>query len=545
LFYIRYLFSELLRRPGRTLTATIGLAIASSLIILIMSGPQTLSDAQNQVLNPLNNVGTDVLVTRSITADRLSDVTEETRQDFLSENATETDLSTLGDPGEEFASDQFKSESLITFESSSVENIDPSLVSNYSTGLILAVTHQEGTIPEVSVSIETGGETFKAGGEIEGLTDAEAEIIGNIKQQAAQDCGAQGLDPKSPECRAYTRSLMNEALPDRFKSNEQTFTTERQTITQQAGPISTDIQTSIYKVGGVDTSNTDIGLILPSEIIEGNYLSSDDQVVINKAYADKNDIQLNDSFSINDKEYSVVGFVEPLLYTNSADAYLTLSELQSISDKNDRVNILLAEAADIDALDATKIQLEGLISGAIVITSEDTADTISGSLVQAADLTDRFVQITSIIIIGSAFVIVSLLTVSAVSKRTREIGTLKAIGWSKKLVIRQIISENLVIGIVGAILGIVLGFAAITAFNGNNVALEAFIENADSNSTLVRSSSTTISAIQTSVDIQIDPSAAIFALGVSVAIIGAVVAGTLASLKAARLKPQEALRSLE
>ncbi|MDX1765516.1 MAG: FtsX-like permease family protein [Candidatus Saccharimonadales bacterium] len=545
MFYIKYLFAEIYHRIGRTLTVVAGLAIASSLIILIMSASNTLSSAQQQVLNPLNNVGTDVLVTRSITANRLAEVDEATRQEFLAENSTITDLSQLGDPGEQFSNDQFKSESLITFEQSTIDQLDQNLVADYAEGLLLAVTHQEGTIPDVSVSVETGGETFKFGGPIEGLTDEEIALQQAVREQVLADLQAQGVDPRSDEGRAYMRAAMNDALPDRFKSNEQSFTTERRTITQQAGPIETDTETSTYKIGGVNIDKSTIGLILPSEIVEGEYLSSNNQSVINKAYAEKNELRIGDSISLKDKDYEVVGIVEPKLYSNSADIYLTLEELQSISENPDRINMLLVKATDVDSLGPTKAHLESVLSGAIVVTSENEADTISGSLVQAADLTDRFGQATAMIIIISAFVIVSLLTASSVTKRTREIGTLKAIGWSKFKVVRQIISENFVIGLIGAAIGVGFGLLAIAIFNSNNISLEAFIENPDATADLVRSSSTAISAIQTSVDIEISPSMGVFVIGIIVAIAGALISGLIAALKAARLKPQAALRNLE
>ncbi|PJA37102.1 hypothetical protein CO181_04900, partial [candidate division WWE3 bacterium CG_4_9_14_3_um_filter_43_9] len=64
MFYLQYLKAELLRRFGKTFTITFGLAIASAIIITIISASQSLSQAQEKVLNPLENVGTDIMVTR-------------------------------------------------------------------------------------------------------------------------------------------------------------------------------------------------------------------------------------------------------------------------------------------------------------------------------------------------------------------------------------------------------------------------------------------------------------------------------------------------
>ena len=50
-----------------------------------------------------------------------------------------------------------------------------------------------------------------------------------------------------------------------------------------------------------------------------------------------------------------------------------------------------------------------------------------------------------------------LLTLSSVAKRVREIGSLRAIGWSRGEVVRQIIAETIGIGILGGLIGIGIG----------------------------------------------------------------------------------------
>ncbi len=51
------------------------------------------------------------------------------------------------------------------------------------------------------------------------------------------------------------------------------------------------------------------------------------------------------------------------------------------------------------------------------------------------------------------------LTTAAVSRRVREFGRLKALGWTSRRSVQQIIGESLVIGVIGGAAGIGLGFA--------------------------------------------------------------------------------------
>ncbi|WP_292797392.1 FtsX-like permease family protein, partial [Microbacterium sp. UBA6633] len=54
-----------------------------------------------------------------------------------------------------------------------------------------------------------------------------------------------------------------------------------------------------------------------------------------------------------------------------------------------------------------------------------------------------------------------LLTLSGVGRRTREFGTLKAMGWSNGRVVRQVAGESMVQGLLGGAAGLVLGLAGI------------------------------------------------------------------------------------
>ena len=77
------------------------------------------------------------------------------------------------------------------------------------------------------------------------------------------------------------------------------------------------------------------------------------------------------------------------------------------------------------------------------------SDQISGSLVDASNLANRLGSVVAVVVLIAAFCIAALLTLSSVAKRVRELGTLKAIGWRQSLVVRQIVGESVVTGILG------------------------------------------------------------------------------------------------
>ena len=57
----------------------------------------------------------------------------------------------------------------------------------------------------------------------------------------------------------------------------------------------------------------------------------------------------------------------------------------------------------------------------------------------------------------AAFLIAILFTISGVTRRTREFGTLKAIGWSNRRIVGQVTGESLVQGLIGGAVGVAIG----------------------------------------------------------------------------------------
>jgi len=545
MFYIRYLFSEIFRRFGKTITIVFGLAIASAIIILIMSFSQALSNSQQKVLNPLANVGTDILLTRSLGSSDLSKMDDTTRQEYQSENRVTMDFSKLGNPGATFSTDQFMPGSMLTFDSSVTSKLDKNLISDYAQGLILNINHMEGTVPKVSTTITTGARSFNVD-----MTDAQRTAFDAARAKAQAEIKAKGLDPNSDAARQIERSYMSSVR------STSTVIAPSETITKDVGPIQTDVKTTNYTISGVDITKKDIGLILPSQITSGTYFTGDGagQIILNKSYAEKNSKKVGDEVTLSNTKYKVVGIVDPKLYTNTTDFYLPLTVLQKLASKTGRVNIVLIKATSSSNVAAAGKQASGLITGANIVDSQATAQKVSGSIVQASKLTNKFIGLTTIVVMIAAFIIVSLLTIFSINKRVREIGTLKAIGWNNFEVVRQILGENVILGLFGALFGIGLGIAAIVALNHYNISLNATVQSMNSatggggffGGGFGRSSAAaTTTNVDTAIQLKITMNYLVLALGAVVAIIGSLVAGFFAALKVSRLKPQVALRNLE
>jgi ABC-type antimicrobial peptide transport system permease subunit len=185
--------------------------------------------------------------------------------------------------------------------------------------------------------------------------------------------------------------------------------------------------------------------------------------------------------------------------------------------------------------------IEAAFPGATVTSAKDLAANISGSLVDANDIVGQFGSVIAIVVLITAFALAALLTLSSVAKRVRELGTLKAIGWRQRTVVRQIVGESAVVGLLGGVLGAIIGVGAAALAAGLMPSLEA--STSTSSGGLFGVGAVT-RVTSNSISLTAPVSLGLLLGALALAVVGGLVAGTVGALRAARLRPADALREL-
>lgn len=227
--------------------------------------------------------------------------------------------------------------------------------------------------------------------------------------------------------------------------------------------------------------------------------------------------------------------------------YVKLAQLQAISGRKGRVNTVYVRATEAGAVSDVAAAIESIFDGASVTTAETLASRVTGSLTSAKDLTQTLGLAMEVLGLIGAILIASLLSLASVSKRTRELGTLKAIGWSTRLVVRQIAGESLFQGVLGGLLGVALGLSAALAITAYGPELKASIE-AATQSTFpgpFGQGDVEAEAVTQTVELGAQLSGGVVALAVALAVAGGLIAGMAGALRASRLRPVEALRHID
>ncbi len=558
MFYVHYLRSELLRRRARTILTVLGLALGVALVIVISGLSRGLDDAQKTALDPLSSIGTDLTVTRAPQTDSTGFGPGGGTRDLIQSNSSVlTDLSKLGKPGQHFVHDFFLPGTQLTFPASqgaSVRSLDG--VAASAQGLLLIAEHQEGTVPKIVARFKTGGDTFRIRRNIKPLTAAEqTQVQACLKkagvtfgqappsQSGGGGGGGFGNGGQAGGGRPRFGGALRDCLPARLRRLTTTFTTPEQTLKQVLDPPQTNINTTPYTIGGVDQTQPEIGLVTRQQVTSGRYFSpaGGREALIATTYASRHGLRLGSSLHLNGTTFEVVGLVEPPLGGQTADVYLPLGQLQKLAGQKGRANVILVKADKGSSVGAVQKEISRKLPGAQVASAHDVADRISGSLVDASNLSHNLGLVLGILAAAAAFLLAALLTLSSVGKRVRELGTLKAIGWTQRLVVRQVVGESVAQGLAGGLLGIGLGVVAAVVVDAFGPSLTASSTTGTSDllgAAAVRTASSTIS-------LHAPLTAALLALGLGVALVGGLLAGAAGGMRAARLRPADALRRVD
>jgi len=215
-------------------------------------------------------------------------------------------------------------------------------------------------------------------------------------------------------------------------------------------------------VDGADLTHPGLGPLSTGRITKGRNLAGSDAhanvAVVDSNYATANKLKPGDTITIAKTHFTIVGIVSQPQGSSPANVYIPLARAQALASLTSEVNTIYVSAASAADISAVSSEISGALPKATVTTSSDLASQVTGSLSSASSLANNLGKWLAVAVLAAAFGLASLLTVSAVSRRVREFGTLKALGWRNGRVVRQVAGESLVTGLIGGAAGIGLGY---------------------------------------------------------------------------------------
>jgi putative ABC transport system permease protein len=327
---------------------------------------------------------------------------------------------------------------------------------------------------------------------------------------------------------------------------------------------------------GVDLTQPSLGPVKVKEWLkEGRFPQKEGEVVLEKHYAKFQHKKIGDTMEIATHSYTVVGLLEIKEGSQiaSANIYLPLSDAQTLlgGDPNgvnpvrsssgalnpagiipnsnpaiagtpeqrgnisNGVNVVYLRLKNPSLLSQVKTNIARYLNGVSVTSSDSFLEVMGG----VSRISDQFSFIVSIIALGGAVFLIIKAMLSNLVERSREIGILKAVGWTERDVQKQLMGEVFLQSLLGGILGILMGyfFSYLLGFLSIPVStpwelnlLPAFAKDAQA-------------AVQ-SVRLPVSVSAGLIAMSLAVSLIAGSLASYFMGRRTSRMKPAEILRQL-
>ncbi|MGW2699256.1 ABC transporter permease [Streptomyces sp. NPDC001340] len=483
-----YLKRELSRRKKAALVIAMGLALGIALVITVSSVSAGMTQAQDKVLKSLYGLGTDMTVTKAQSAPRAGS-SQGPNFKFDAKSSSKTAQS----------SDRVMTQGGQALKSSLVAKVAAQKgVASAVGALLLNVTKVDGSFTQGKAKSSTSS--------------------GSSQQQGGPGGGSGG----QPQV--------------------------------QGGGANFNVNS--YSVAGVDVTDQALGPLATMKITSGKTFTSaqtDAKVaVVSKSYAKEKKYKVGSTFKISGTKYTVIGIATPDSSESTTDVYLPLKQAQSLGDAKNKVTTIYVKATDSQQISTVKKTIQSDISGTTVTTSSDLASTVSGSLSTASNLAGSVGKWLSITVLVAAFLVAALLTSSAVSRRVREFGTLKALGWPSRKVTRQVVGESMVNGLIGGGLGIALGLAAAYTVTAISPKLQAELGSSGGGGMGGGmgggpggggpGQQVTKNTLEIALTAPV--SLTTIALAVGLAVAGGLIAGAMGGWRASRMRPADALRSV-
>jgi putative ABC transport system permease protein len=288
--------------------------------------------------------------------------------------------------------------------------------------------------------------------------------------------------------------------------------------------------------------------VLKYSVAEGRFLEDGKmEALVEVAYARQFGIKVGDTLPISGRGFPVVGLVDASRATKIAVAnvYLPLKEAESLAVASTQlqsvspyaaqdVNLLFIKA-DQEQIGSLSAALKKILGDKAAVATPDSFLKLLGSLFA---LSDKFTLAASLIAIVVAILIAFKTMAGNIAERAKEIGVLKAVGWTNRNVVFQLMGESVVQCFLAGILGLFLAIVVSYGLSFMNVSIPIPWEMSPTPHFLPGGGDQIFKTLR--LPVTVPWSLAIFAILLSV-IIGGTTGGLLGR-HIARIKPSEVLR---
>ncbi len=286
--------------------------------------------------------------------------------------------------------------------------------------------------------------------------------------------------------------------------------------------------------------------VLPTNITAGSNLhaGASGEVLLSENNSAYFNAGVGDAITILGQTFTVVGIYSPSSVAQTQTLFINLSDAQTITNNTGYITSLTVFAQNTDSVSGVATSISSLHPELTVTTDQtrltqlQTLQTTYNAELASAQSANSQTYSTAIeeivVVVVATSLIVLFVMLYTVKERTKEIGTLKAIGFSNSAVMGQFMLEGILLSIIAGVVGIVIGSVAAPTLS--SILLPSVGIGSGTASGFL-SGTTRISGLSVAT---LNPELILILFG------AAVLLGTLGSLypawRAAKIRPAEAMR---
>jgi len=322
-----------------------------------------------------------------------------------------------------------------------------------------------------------------------------------------------------------------------FNGYSRTITTLDVTYTIEGIPLTSDLANYLNQ-------------ILPTNITAGSNLQVGDSsdVLLSENNSAYFGVGVGDSVTILGQSFTVVGIYSPSSVADTQTLYVNLSDAQTITNNTGYITSLTVFAQNSGDVSSVASEISALHPELTVTTAQTRESALSteeatyNTELASANASDSQTNNTAIeeivVVVLATSLIVLFVMLYTVKERTKEIGTLKAIGFSNSTVMGQFMLEGVLLSMIAGVVGIAIGMVAAPTIASTLLhSSVGAAPSATAGATFI-SGTTRFGAL--TVQASLTPELVLLGFGV------AILLGTLGSLypawRAAKIRPAEAMR---
>lgn len=186
----------------------------------------------------------------------------------------------------------------------------------------------------------------------------------------------------------------------------------------------------------------------------GHIFENPDDIIIDTYLARQLHKKVGDTINVINHDWTISGIYEP---GKLAHAIVSMPVIQKLSGATGKISVVYLKADKPEDVDAVIKELKDMpaLEGYGVIRMSDLTTLMNPNNIGPLRI---FIRVVIGIAVLIGFAVTSLSMYMAILQRTREIGILKSLGGSRAFIMRLILAEAVILGVVGTLVGIVLSF---------------------------------------------------------------------------------------